>query len=424
MKTYLLLIAFTCLILTANSQNATKSTLSFNYVKGLNSLHKKSLDSVYHNMKDLNYHCFNLVSEQEISFHQQPKLLKLIKARSVKIMDYYKTNQHVENQNLFVKYGGKFPTLWLHKPTSHLIASGNVALEDEGRQCFSFNSSIDNMIISENENRFYFPPNAFQTEQGITIINQNIDICIWEFVDKKSLVYAGLTTDANGEMLETAGSFYIEAKYNGEELRLIKGESYTIEMQSTKSFPDMFTYYGGNKDGLVDWTVNKNERAMFKNNTDEFDLENEVSIQIQEEYDEYGEGIIDAAYIESERAIDFYEMTAGKLGWINCDRFYEVKNTSTLAVLIDSDEPLVVRLVFRNINSVMPCYSNSNHKDQYQATGIPTGEKVLLLAYSVKDENAIFGYKEITIGENKIENISLTNLSKTRFKSAVSELLY
>ena len=127
------------------------------------------------------------------------------------------------------------------------------------------------------------------------------------------------------------------------------------------------------------------------------------------------------SYYEDDETIN--ELSAGKLGWINCDRFYEAKNTTTFAVNVDSKEPLVVRLVFRDINSVMPCYSNSNHKDQYEATGIPKGEKVLVLAYSVKDNNAVLGYKEVIIGENPTETIALNDLSKTRFKSAVSELL-
>ena len=437
MKTYLLLSVFIYTMLSVNAQNATKSTISFNPIKGLSTANEKVLDSVYHNMSDLNYHFFHLVSKEEIAFHQQPKLIKLIKARSTKVMDYYRASQQVDVENLFLKYSGQLPTLWLHKPESHLSASGNIILAESDQQCFSYNPTKDNMITSSNGNRFYFPPNAFETLGGKTIANQDISICLWEFVDKKSLIYSGLTTDANGKMLETAGSFYIEAKLNGEELRLKKGENYTVEMSSEKSFPDMFTYYGGKKDGLIDWEVSPNERAMFVANEEVLEGDQEVEQQQvlgeasefnSNNYDawrgedEYGD-VIDGSYWQIQNSVDFYEMSAGKLGWINCDRFYEVEKTSTLAVRVDSESQMVVRLVFRDINSVMPCYSNSNHKDQYEASGIPTGEKVLLLAYSVEDENAVLGYKEITIGENKIENISLENLSKTRFKSAVSELL-
>jgi hypothetical protein len=436
MKTFLLLLVLLGSTLGISAQNATKSTLAFNHLQGLSNEHKEMLDSVYHHMSDLNYHFFNLASDQELALYQQPRIVKLIKARATKVMAYYEDHQGVETQNLFIKYGGRYPTLWLHKPVGHLQASGNVVLDDINQQCYAYNPAVENIFVSDNGNKYFFPPYAFETADGKTVRNRHVNICLHEFMDKKSLVYSGLTTDANGKMLETSGSFYIEASVDGEKLQLKNGENYTVQMTAMTSFPDMFTYYGGTKDGLIDWSVNPNERAIYTAATMEPEFkgkENIVEIQQQMNninYDEYGEqmfnekaAIYDRAYAESERAVDFYEMSAGKLGWINCDRFYEVKNKSTLAVKIDSDESLVVRLVFRNINSVMPCYANSNHKDQYQASDLPAGEKVLLLAYSVKDEQAVFGYKEIVIGENKIENITLNNLSKTRFKSAVSELL-
>ena len=443
MKTYLLLSVFICTLLSVNAQNATKSSFAFNHIKGLNSEDEKTLDKVYHDMSDLKYHYFNLVSEQEMAFHQQPKLLKLVKARAAKVIAYYKDKQQVKKQHIFMSYGGSLPTLWLHKPVSRLTASGNITLEDNDRQCFNINPSIENTITSDNGNKYYFPPHAFVAANGYPVSTQNIDVCVWEFVDKKSLIYSGLTTDAGGKMLETAGSFFIEAKLNGEELQLAHGETYTVEMRAKKSYPDMFTYYGGNSNGLIDWTVNPNERASYNTSatasiTDQPEIVQEkmkelnvnINVLASEQgfnnYDnEYGDkAVLDAPYLrETEQAYDFYEMSAGKLGWINCDRFYKAENTSTVAINVDSDSGMVVRLVFRDINSVMPCYSNSNHKDQYQASGIPVGEKVLVLAYSVKDENAVMGYKEIIVGQNDVENVTLSNLSKTRFKSAVSELL-
>jgi hypothetical protein len=434
MKTYLFLFAFLCTIFNSYSQYATKSTISFNHYKGLNPSSQQILDSVYHNMSDLNYHCFTLVSEQEKAFHQQSKLLKLTKERAAILQQYYVSEQAVAYENVFIKYGGTFPSLWLFKPKSIKITSGEISLDEKNRQCFSFNPSVDKMITSANGNRFSFPPNAFVTMDGLPVVNQSIDICLFEFMGQKELIYSGLTTDANGRMLETAGSYYIEAKLNGEELRLSKGESYTVEMLAKNSFPDMFTYYGGTKDGLIDWEVNRNEPATFINALDQNSEGNRFvnpqqklnvieSEQILLNEDGEWDNYMDQAYVESVQAVDFYEMSAGKLGWINCDRFYESKNTSTIAIKVDSDSSMVVRLVFRDINSVMPCYTNSNHKDLYEASGIPTGEKVLVLAYSVRDNNAILGYKEVTIGENKTEFITVNNLTKTRFEGAVAELI-
>jgi hypothetical protein len=407
------------------AQNSSRSSLVFNPVKGLTVKNMLDLSDAYHNMNDLKYHCFHLVSKQEQSRFQPSKLAKLVKERSAKIMTYYKESHQVKAENMFVKYDGGYPILWLHKPTSLLSVSGKIDLEEENKQCFSFNPSIDETIYTASGNTFYFPPNTFENFNGVTIQNKNINICIWEFTDKKSLVYSGLTTEANGKMLESGGSFYITATYDGKELRLKKGELYTVEMPYKQSHTDMFTYYGNKKDGNINWNVDKNEPVMVNGNNNLININEEVEIIDSEQFDEYGEVLDGASYeeSESEEAVNFYEMTAGKLGWINCDRFYDAKNTSPLMVRVNSADDMVVRLVFRDINSVMPAYSNSNHKDQYEATGIPTGEKVLLLAYSVKDDNAVFGYKEIVIGENKVENIALNTLTKTRFKSAVSELL-
>tara|TARA_B100000809_G_scaffold144817_1_gene142418 strand:- start:45 stop:1316 length:1272 start_codon:yes stop_codon:yes gene_type:complete len=403
------------------AQNSSRSSLVFNPVKGLTAKNMLDLSDAYHNMNDLKYHCFHLVSEQEQSRFQPSKLAKLVKERSAKIMIYFKESHQVKNENMFVKYDGGYPILWLHKPSSLMTTSGQIDLKDENKQCFSFNPSIDETIFTVSGNTFYFPPNAFETFNGVTIKNKNINICIWEFTDKKSLVYSNLTTAANGRMLETGGSFYITANYGGEEVKLKKGELYTIELLYEQSHPDMFTYYGNKKDGNINWNVDKDEPVMV-NGVNDF-VNNDTKVEETEQFDEYGDIIDGVSYAESEEVVNFYEMTAGKLGWINCDRFYDAKNTSPLMVRVNSADEMVVRLVFRDINSVMPAYSNSNHKDQYEATGIPTGEKVLLLAYSFKDDNAVFGYKEIVIGENEIENIALNTLTKTRFKSAVSELL-
>lgn len=419
MKTYLFLCIF---ISSFFNLSAQRSTITFSQYSGLNTKYTKVLDDVYHDMKSLNYHYFDLVNSKEIQQNNSARLVQKAKARAEIITNYYVEKQGVSRENLVVVYGGSAPILSLYKSKSVLTASGNVVLEKDNQQCFDFNTSETYPFTTNAGNTFHFPPNAFETLDGKQLINENINICIWEFADKKSLVYAGVTTSANGKMLETAGSFYIEATLNGKELKLRRDRAYTVNMPSNNKHKDMFTYYGGKTVGIVDWAVDKNEPAIYNETSNSYELDDNVNIVIEEQnYDDYGE-TLDEEYYEEE-AVNFYELSAGKLGWINCDRFYEIKNPATLAVRVNSDKPLAVRLVFRDINSVLPAYANSNHLDQYEVNGIPKGEKVLLLAYSVKDDNAIFGYKEITIGENKVENLDLNKLSKSRFEGAVSELL-
>ncbi len=412
MKTYLFLGIFISSIFNLSAQN---STITFNTYNGLNNSHKKELSDVYHQMNELDYHYINLVSNTEKQQNNTQRLLQKAKTRAAIISNYYTYEEAIPKGNVVVVYGGGMPMLSIYKSKSVLTPSGTVTLTEEHQQCFDFNTRASYPFTTNAGNTFQFPANAFETLDGKKLINQNINICIWEFADKKSLVYAGVTTSANGKMLETAGSFYIRATFNGKELQLRSDANYSVNMPYSNKHDDMFTYYGENYSANINWRIDKNEPAIYN---DEPLVMEEISFN----YDEYGD-VIDGEYYETEEPVNFYELSAGKLGWINCDRFYEIKNPATLAVKINYKTPLAVRLVFRDINSVLPAYANSNHKDQYEISGIPKGEKVLLLAYLVEDDNAVFGYKEITIGENKIENLDLNNLSKARFKGAVSELL-
>ncbi len=432
MKTYLNLLFSIAIFTTANAQHASKSTFVFNNVSGLTINNKQTLDATYFNMKDENYHCFSLISSQEKKQYPYSKQIALAKQRANIIQEYYINEHNLTKETVFIKYGGQYPSLWLHKPDAFLTASGIINLEDKYQQCYTYNSNQNKTIYTDNGNILHFEAYSFETLDGKEVKSNNINICLWEFADKKSLVYANLTTSTNGKMLETAGSFYIKANLDGEPLQLRQGKKYLVEIPTSKPYNDMFTYYGYEKDGFVNWNVDKDEPILISNNNPM--PEQIPEVEIEQAYTEEGmyfgetlsadNEILDRVYYEDEGDETFYQLTAGKLGWINCDRFYEVKNTSVLAVKVDTKEPVVVRLIFRDIESVMPCYANSNHKNKYEASGIPTGEKVLILAYAVKDNNAVLGYKEIIIGENNLEEIALNDLSKTRFESAVKELLY
>lgn len=418
MKQLFLYVALVTTPLFNFAQNTSSTNITFNHLQELSKTTQDILANVYYGMNDNNYHSFSLININEKKSYQYPRLLAMAKQRAIALQNYYITKQGVDPKNTKIVYGGEYPTMLLHKPKALYTASGKINLDDKYQQCYNYNSAIDNSIYTNNGNTFLFPSNAFETLEGKVVSSNNINLCIWEFSDKKSLIYANLTTHSGNRMLETGGSFYIKASLNDDELRLVKGAKYTVEMVTNTNYKDMFTYYGNLKDGIINWEVNKTEPAYLSDNSSSNTLPTIVMME-----DEFGDPTIASEIGESEGDETFYQLSAGKLGWINCDRFYEVQNTSVLAVKVDTKEPVSVRIVFRDINSVLPCYASSNHTDLYSSSKIPTGEKVLLLAYSVKGDNALLGYKEVIIGENATEIISLNNLTKRRFEGAVSELL-
>ncbi|MDG1475813.1 MAG: hypothetical protein P8Q14_01570, partial [Vicingaceae bacterium] len=96
MKTYLFLCTFIYAIFNLNAQ---QSTIVFDHYKGLNNSKKEVLSVVYHQMKSLKYHYFNLVSKEERIKYNNSQLLQKAKARATVITEYYKTEQNVSPDN-------------------------------------------------------------------------------------------------------------------------------------------------------------------------------------------------------------------------------------------------------------------------------------------------------------------------------------
>lgn len=67
MKQLLSIISAILFFNSISAQSSNKSTLTFNPTKGLGAKNMIDLNDVYHDMNDLKYHCFHLVSEQEQS---------------------------------------------------------------------------------------------------------------------------------------------------------------------------------------------------------------------------------------------------------------------------------------------------------------------------------------------------------------------
>jgi hypothetical protein len=414
---FYLTLLFPLIVIGQQQQQVT--TISFNPFQAIDNTDKELLDDIYFQVNDNNNHYFNLVTKEEKSTYRYSKLLSLARNRALVVQDYYLSEIGVDPESVKIQYGGSYPSVWLRKPKSVYTASGQVVLDENNKQCYEYLPNIGKTIYSENGNTYTFSSNAFETLDGKLITSGVVNVCLWEFSDKKSLVQANLTTHANNKMLETAGSFYIEASLNGVPVQLIDGVNYQVKLPANTAHNDMFTYYGYTKDGIIDWEVDQTEPVSLNEPISSPVVEVE---QIWTE-DEYGDNVaLDRAYYEGEEV--FYELTAGKLGWINCDRFYDVKNTTTLAIKVDTKEPIAVRIVFRDIESVLPCYSSSNSKQLYNASGIPSGEKVLLLAYSLKDDKALVGYKEVILGDKKMETLSLEETNKRGLERVFSEMLY
>ena len=84
-----------------------------------------------------------------------------------------------------------------------------------------------------------------------------------------------------------------------------------------------------------------------------------------------------------------YVFAVNNLGWINCDRFYNVPPAEKRELIVQDPDATDERvyLVFKNLNSLMAL--GRDQQGRYVGTGIPRNEPAEVIAYKVVDGQAM-----------------------------------
>ncbi len=113
-------------------------------------------------------------------------------------------------------------------------------------------------------------------------------------------------------------------------------------------------------------------------------------------------------------------MNLTQLGWINCDRFYEMQNITKLTISFDKKDEIesaMLFLVFKDIKSVIKnYYITSNTIDNSVFANIPVGQKVKLVSITVKNNEVYTHQEELTIDVNKTIIIKHKKSNSTEIK--------
>lgn len=279
-------------------------------------------------------------------------------------------------------------------------------------------------ITGKEGTKITIPKNSLKKANGKFAIGK-IDIELQEFYKKSDAVAANLHTMSNGIMLESGGMVYIKATSKGDELQLKKGAEITLEFASKDNPNDMQTFYGYPKeDKTVDWNTNDNFVTTEEENWSTYAVF--YSDGKTQRDTVYGESPKKKSFnrattdTEKVKAISTTILTSTKLGWINCDRFYEIKDKTDLLVDIDLKYKPEIRLVFKDINSIMSGYIDKNNK--LILGGIPVGRKATLMAFSCVENEVYFATKEIVIDKDATIGLELKKTSVAEFKTVLQQL--
>lgn len=270
-------------------------------------------------------------------------------------------------------------------------------------QSFTINPAEENIIRGEKGTEITFPAYAFLCANG-SEPGDKIRIELREFYSRGDLLKAGLHTMSGSNILETGGTVHVVAFCGNEEAQLADGAQMTLAFPYKQYKEGMQTFNGFEEDGMLDWVASGEGSESPVSEED---------LYFDPETEQYYSNIGDVFFQvnKNEAGLDSYLLSSGSLGWINCDRFYD-DPTEKMELVVSVDTALhpSVRLVFKNIQSVMSGYADDNGKIRFE--GIPQGSEVSLVAYSIVDNKPYMALKNIVVTSNSEEKMMLAETSK------------
>jgi hypothetical protein len=305
---------------------------------------------------------------------------------------------------------------------------------EEPSQVFSVSADKPSVLTGRKGTKISIDPNDLITESGKPL-GKNIEVELKELVNQGQLLRSNAQTISDGRLLISGGAYFIGMTSNGERLRLKDGKKLIVQFPKL-SDKEMALFYGQRNDfGQMNW---QKASETFKQTRPPVNVQPSDPVSEKPKPKSDIEAIMD--YVDSgynptpeekERSIQqrrndivsqkFYdEIGINKLEWINCDRFWEVENTTELYASFnpqDSIKNANVYLIFKDINSVI--HSNYFSDKLLQFENVPRGYKVRLVAYTVKDER-VFAYStEFTITKGLKLTLSLEETSENDFRKLI-----
>jgi hypothetical protein len=300
----------------------------------------------------------------------------------------------------------------------HTIAEDTIAYEDHKNYTTFFYQNQDK------EERFFY-----DTIQLAIEINKNGTAKVIEEIkktryalDKTSIINSinpssGLrlsaTTSKNGVCKGEKIGFYVQSVDLWKDI-LEKGEeNFTTWKSSQRQGDENYTIsYKKRKKPILVWTGiikttkktfiedYKMTRALrYFHQTPDEKKQTAYNVYRQKCIARYDEYLAKNSATElSARSLDSYVFQTMDLGWINCDRFYDVPSRKKVDLLVNSHTP--VRVIFNKINAVMEGGVNGS---QNKFKDIPKGEEITIFGIRKKGGKLFMAFEQTRVGTIPID---------------------
>ena len=180
------------------------------------------------------------------------------KVKELSVLDSIETIKEVGAEEIEVGNGEESAQLENLTETEQMDA---VKLPAKKFQYFTINSSKDESLVGEEGTIIEIKANSFNVPQ-----NSQLKVRLKEYYKASDIAFSNLTTETkDGKLLETGGMIYIDAKLDGKEVQLKKGEEIGLKFPFEKKKEGMKLFDGELKDEKMVWNeVTKNNNVVVE----------------------------------------------------------------------------------------------------------------------------------------------------------------
>jgi len=273
------------------------------------------------------------------------------------------------------------------------------------------------------------------------LINEtsNLTIRVEEFYKKSDFISSNLTTlTSNNDLLESRGMINIEVYQDNIELQIKDGKTLGVLFKDRKINDGTNLFEGVEHNNEIVWnqtgtntsfssTESGWSKTWLGNDTIRkskwwYKTIGEETFKIEHIIEKEGERF-DTLSVESEKLMKELILSSRRLGWINCDRFYN-SDAPKIDLIVEFNEEFTpdVSLIFEEINSVLPYSYREDNKLVFKNVPVNMKVKLVGLYKQNTDSEIYYATKECISKANSTELLLFDLVSKSEIENKINML--
>ncbi len=246
-------------------------------------------------------------------------------------------------------------------------------------QFFDVNAGVYQMVTGNKGTRINIYANTF-LDQSNHYVTGTIQLELKEIYSKKDMILSNVTTMASDGNLISGGMVYINAKQNGNQLKIAPYRYLGIAYPKPASVTGylMRTYYG------------------------KFDVQRNMMVwNLPDSISDSTYNVVSQPVYDSSNSTFYYNLPADSLNWINCDYFYSQQPLTDVSVTVPTlynNTNTAVFIVFSNMNlAAKLSYYNNYVFSLGGGYSVPVGINATVISVSQMGTDLYSSFTTLTI---------------------------